>query len=174
MRKIKVFISVTLDGYIATEDHRLDWLFAVDGKEDNGFNRFFDQIGTVIMGRTTYDWVMNEMNGEYPYKSQTSYVYTSQNREDTQYVTYTDEPVSALGQRLKEQEGKDIWIVGGGQLIGSFLTAGLVDEMILTIAPVLLGSGIDLFPEGDYESKWELIGNETFNQFIELHYAKKG
>lgn len=173
MKKIKLFIAMTLDGYIATADHSLDWLFEVDGRDDNGFNRFIGQIDTVIMGRTTYDWVMNEMAGDYPYKLHTSYVYTRQNREDTQYVTYINEPVSELGKRLKAQAGKDIWIVGGGQLICDFITADLVDEMILTISPVLLGAGIRLFPEGNYKSKWELLGTETFNQFVELHYTRR-
>lgn len=174
MRKIKLFIAMTLDGYIATFDDSLDWLMRVDGEGDNGYGDFMTDIDTVIMGRTTYDWVMNEMNGEYPYSEQTSYVYTHQQRENTKYVTYTAEPVAELGARLKAMSGKDIWIIGGGRLICDFLEAGLVDEMILTLTPVLLGKGIRLFPEGDYESEWRRVKTETFNQFVNVHYVKNG
>lgn len=73
MRKIKLFIATTLDGYIATLDDSLDWLMSVEGEGDNGYGEFMADIDTVIMGRTTYDWVMNEMNGDYPYSEQTSY-----------------------------------------------------------------------------------------------------
>ncbi|WP_255512469.1 dihydrofolate reductase family protein [Kurthia sp. Dielmo] len=173
MRKIKLFIAMSLDGYIATLDDSLDWLMKVDGKGDNGYGDFMRDIDTVIMGRTTYDWVMNEMNGDYPYKEQVGYVYTHQTRENTAYITYTDEPVQSLGRQLKASKGKDIWIVGGGQLICDFLEAGLVDEMTLTLTPVLLGEGIRLFPEGSYESEWRLTKTETFNQFVNVHYEKK-
>lgn len=173
MRKIKLFIAMTLDGYIATLDDSLDWLMKINGEGDNGYGDFMKDIDTVIMGRTTYDWVMNEMNDDYPYKEQVSYVYTHQPRDNTAYIIYTAEAIHSLGERLKRTSGKDIWIVGGGQLICDFLEAGLVDEMTLTISPVLLGKGIRLFPEGGYESEWHLTKTETFNQFVNVHYRKK-
>ena len=76
-------------------------------------------------------------------------------------------------KKLKSQDGKRIWIVGGGELLHSFLQEKLVDEIIITVAPVILGRGIPLFREGDYQLNLQLKGTKNFNQFIELHYEVK-
>ncbi|MFF5993738.1 dihydrofolate reductase family protein [Lysinibacillus sp. KU-BSD001] len=173
MRKFKMFIAQSLDGYIATKEEALQWLMEVEGEGDNGYGSFYETIDTVVMGRKTYDWVMAEMNGEYPYPNKPGYVFTSQHHLPSEDVTFTNEDINAFVERLKSQEGKDIWIVGGGQLIAKFLEAHAIDEMIVTVAPVLLGEGIPLFPEGNYTSIWQLTGSKVYNQFIELHYVKK-
>lgn len=75
-RKIVCFIAESLDGYIATEDESLDWLFKVEGTGDNGYSEFIKTIDTVVMGRKTYDWVMDMEKGEYPYEGFKSYIYS--------------------------------------------------------------------------------------------------
>lgn len=172
-RKVVLYIAASLDGYIATEDESLDWLFEVEGEGDNGSSEFFDTVDAVVMGRRTYDWVMNEEDGGFPYEDKQCYVFTRKPMENTEFVTFVNEEPEAFVERLKIQSGKDIWMVGGGELLHSFLEKGLIDEYIVTIAPVLLGKGIPLFKEGDYETKLSLKRTRTFNQFVELHYELK-
>nr|WP_246569955.1 dihydrofolate reductase family protein [Lentibacillus saliphilus] len=172
MRKVKVFIAQSLDGYIATKEESLDWLMTVEGEGDNGYGAFYETVDTVVMGRKTYDWVMSETNGYYPYPGKQGYVWTSQKDRQSDDVVFTDEAISTFFERLKSETGKDIWIVGGGNLIAQCLEAGVIDEMIVTVAPVLLGDGIPLFPQGAYASKWTLAGTKTYRQFIELAYVR--
>ena len=118
-----VFIATSLDGYIATEDDSLDWLYKVDGEGDNGYLKFYDTIDTVILGRRTYDWIMN-IEGEFPYKNKDCYVFTSSKQEPSDYVTFVDDNVVELINRLKDIEGKNIWIVGGGAVLTGIITLG--------------------------------------------------
>jgi dihydrofolate reductase len=73
-------------------------------------------------------------------------------------------------QKLKQEVGKDIWIVGGGSMLHEFIEKGLVDEWIITVTPTILGDGIPLFKKHDFETRLRLKGARTFNQFTELHY----
>lgn len=174
-RKVVLYIAASLDGYIATKDDSLDWLFQVEGqKEANEVIEAFDQtIDTLIMGRRTFDWVMDEMDGKNPYPHKTTYVYTHQSRESSEKILYTQMKPAELVDMLRKEEGKDIWLMGGGGVILDFLEADLVDEIILTMAPVLLGRGIPLFKEGDYASKWKLKNTRQFGQFAELRWERK-
>ena len=73
-RKIVLYIASSLDGYIATEEHSLDWLFAVEGEGDNGISKFYETVDSILMGRVTYDWIMDYEKGEFPYKGKECYV----------------------------------------------------------------------------------------------------
>jgi dihydrofolate reductase len=169
-----MFIAQSLDGYIATKEESLQWLMEVEGEGDNGYSSFYETIDTVVMGRKTYDWVMSETNGKYPYPTKQSYVFTSKNHLPSEDVMFTNEDIHTFVDRLKAQEGKDIWVVGGGRLISKFLEVDAIDEMTVTVAPVLLGEGIPLFPQGNYASRWHLESSKRYNQFMELTYQKKG
>lgn len=171
MRKLVLFIATSLDGYIATKDESLDWLFKVEGEGDNGYSQFYETVDTILIGKKTYDWIMKREPGEFPYKNKACYVFTRSPIEDTEYVRFINNDITSFINELKNQEGKNIWIVGGGELIQSFIKEKLVDEIILTIAPTIIGNGIPLFKEGDYQLDLILIGTKTFNQFVELHYG---
>lgn len=168
-RKLAVFIAVTLDGYIATADHNLEWLFQVEGEGDNGMADFERTVDTVVMGRTTYDWVMAHTDA-FPYPDKTCYVFSRTPREDTENVSFVREDAAAFARRLREQDGKTVWIMGGGELISAFIRERLVDEIIVTVAPVLLGSGIPLFREHGVQTNLRLTGTRRFGQFVELRY----
>lgn len=169
-RKLVLFIAASLDGYIATEEHNLDWLFAVEGEGDNGISAFYDTVDTVLMGRTTYDWVMEQENGEFPYKDRECYVFSRTERKDTEFVTFVRSDIPQFIQSLKNKDGKNIWLVGGGELIQAFIENRLVDEIILTIVPVLLGKGIPMFNSNDFHTQLSLRTINRFNQFAALHY----
>lgn len=173
MRNLVLFIAASLDGYIATKDESLDWLFKVEGEGDNGYSEFYNTVDTVLMGKKTYDWIMKYETGEFPYRDKECYVFTRSSIVDTENVSFINEDVSDFIKKLKNQLGNNIWIVGGGEMLHSLLEEKLVDEIILTIAPVIIGTGIPLFKEGDFHLNMSLINSRTFNQFAELHYEVK-
>lgn len=162
-----VYIAATLDGYIATEDHNLDWLLNVAGEGDNGYGAFYESVDTVIMGRTTYDWVMKHTES-YPYSEIDSYVLTSHPLVDENINTVDN--IDELIAQLEASEAQKIWIIGGGKLITEFIQRGLIDAMKVTIAPVLLGAGIPLFTHLDEMVNLELLEVTRYNQFVELSY----
>ena len=143
MKKIKLFIASSLDGYIARDNGSIDWL-VTDG--DYGFSQFYDSIDTIIMGRKTYDKVLE--SGRYPHVDKKSYVL-SQNphvRRSSQHVEFIYADVIVfIKKHLIQSKGKDIWLVGGSDIISIFLNADLVDEVILSIHPIILAKGIPLF-----------------------------
>lgn len=169
-RKLVLFIAQSLDGYIATKEESLEWLFKVQGEGDNGYSEFLATIDTIFMGKRTYDWLMAEVKDDFPYKEQHCYVFSRTPLEDTEYVSFINEDIVDFTSKLKEQKGKNIWMVGGGDLLHTFLKEKLVDELFLTIAPTIIGEGIPLFKEGDYQLDLSLKGTRIFNQFVELNY----
>ncbi|MED3573111.1 dihydrofolate reductase family protein [Cytobacillus praedii] len=169
-RKLALFIAQSLDGFIATKDDSLDWLFKVEGEGDNGYTEFIETIDTILIGKRTYDWIMKHEKGQFPYKDKSCFVFSRTRNDDTDHVKFINEDIVTFTNNLKKEDGKNIWIVGGGDLLHTFLKEDLVDELILTIAPKIIGEGIPLFKESNYHLDLYLKGTRTFNQFVELHY----
>lgn len=140
MRKIKLFIASSLDGYIARQSGEVDWLFT---DQDYGYMEFFNQVDTVIMGNKTYQQLLTF--GEYPYQGKQAFVFskTSQNVIDNN-VKFISSGWENLINALRQSSGRDIWLVGGAQTIHYFLINGFIDELILSIHPIILGNGIPL------------------------------
>ncbi|MGO1060961.1 dihydrofolate reductase family protein [Planococcus sp. FY231025] len=172
-RKISCFIAASLDGYIATKDDSLDWLFKVEGEGDAGYADYIKNVDTIVMGRRTYEWVMEQESGNFPYTDQECFVFTSARTGSDNFVTFTDEDVAGFADRLKKRPGKDIWVVGGSQLLYAFLEEGLIDEFIISIAPTLIGSGIPLFRESATEQEFTLKSVKQYGQFAQLHLMRK-
>ncbi len=169
-RKLVLFIAQSLDGYIASKEESLDWLFQVEGEGDNGYSEFYETVDTILIGKRTYDWIIKQEDGEFPYPGKETFVFSRTVKEDLPHVTIVNDDVVRFTDQLKQREGKDIWLVGGGDLLDTFLKGNLVDELIVTVAPVLLGSGVPLFKERDNSLDLHLKGTRRFNQFVELHY----
>lgn len=172
-RKVSCYIAMSLDGYIASKNDSLDWLYKVEVAGDAGYAEFFRTIDTVVIGRRTYDWLMEETKGEYPYADKKSYVFSKSTTGVDDHVRFTDEAVSDFVQRLQQEAGKGIWVVGGGQLLHEFLKERLIDELIISIAPVLIGGGIPLFKAMDIETEFTLVSAKQFGQFSQLHLIRK-
>jgi len=176
-KKNSVFIATSIDGYIADKNGGLDWLHSIPNpnKDDMGYLEFTNGIDALVMGRTTFETVMG-FDVDWPY----------------------DKPVFVLSNKLKEipgsHKGKAFLVKGtlteildkihekglnklyidGGTTIRNFLKADLIDEMILTTIPILLGGGSSLFTELPNELNFELIGSKTFlNQITQNHYKRK-
>ena len=165
MTKVLVYIASSLDGYIARENGEIDWL---PETTESGYDAFYNLIDTVITGKTTYDQVLTF--GEYPYKDKKSFVFT---RSSTQNKDENTEFVSDVEKFVKDGfpgAGENIWLVGGTQIIASFLNQGAVDEIIISVIPILLGKGIPLFKNIENETKLELVKTVKYEQLVDLHY----
>jgi dihydrofolate reductase len=172
-RKLILFIATSLDGYIATEEDSLEWLFNVEGEGDNGYSEFYSTVDTILMGRRTYDWIIDKEKDNFPYKNKKCYVFSKSISEKNHNVEFINSDIVEFTNKIKESEGENIWIVGGGNLLHFFIKNRLVDEFIITVAPTLIGGGIPLFRELDFELELKLKGIRRFNQFAELHYELK-
>lgn len=172
-RKVIVYIATSLDGYIATEDDSLDWLFKIEGEGDNGYSEFYDSIDTIILGRRTYEWIMRVEKEIFPYKNKKCYVFTKSRYESNDNVEFVNDDIVEFIDVLQNTDGKNIWVVGGGDLLYYFVKENLVDEFIINIAPTIIGTGIPLFWKQNIEIELELINIRRFNQFAELHYRRK-
>ena len=149
MRKVKLYIAVSLDGYIARPNGELDWLVNLPNpnKIDHGYTEFYQTLDTTIIGRKTYQEVLG-FGVDWPYSNCRTYVVSSNASTpiETPATELIDSGIIEQVRELKKEAGKDIWLIGGGELITWFINEGLVDEMTLNIIPVILGKGIPLFP----------------------------
>ncbi|WP_034770855.1 dihydrofolate reductase family protein [Exiguobacterium marinum] len=169
MPNVVLYIAMSLDGKIARSNDQLDWLFAVDGDGDNGYAEFFKTIGAVIMGRKTYEEVL-QLSEEYPYKDMPNYIMTRNPDREAEHVTFTDESIEELIHRLKREVDQDIWLIGGGEVIKAAMEHDLIDRYEIAIAPIVLGEGIPLFPEGTEETKLQLTNQRASGQFVMVTY----
>lgn len=172
-RKLVLFIATSLDGYIATEDDSLEWLFKIEGEGDNGYSEFFSTVDTILIGRRTYDWIIDKEKGEFPYKNKKCYVFSKSEKGNNENVEFINQDVVEFTNKIKTLDGGNIWLVGGGNLLKSFIKERLVDEFIITVSPILIGSGIPLFNKNDFELELKLKDVKRFNQFVQLHYEVK-
>jgi len=153
MRSVTYELAASLDAYIADPAGGVDWLF--DDGNDYGLADFMTTIDTVIMGRTTYEFGLKQ--GMKGYEGVTNYVAsTTLDPEEHPWVTVVSEGVSDLVAELREGDGKGIWLVGGGRLFRTLLSAGVVDRVSVAVHPILLGRGIPLLPEHPERTPLEL------------------
>src|SRR5512133_109921 len=172
-RKTILFIAASLDGYIATQDEDLSFLSIVQmAGEDYGYEEFIRSVDTVIMGRRTYDWIMKEV-GEYPHPDKDSYIITRTPRPDKDRIRFYTGDLKDLISHLKlNDEGRNIFIDGGAEVIDVLLKENLIDEFIISIIPILLGDGIRLFKDGRPEMRLSLMHSECYGTgLVQLHYS---
>ena len=160
MRKVKLFTAATLDGYIAGPDGEIGWLEA-GADLDYGYRDFYTSIDTTLMGNSTYKLTLTFP--KFPYPDKANYVFTRGTPPpNTSNVRYVSGDIAAFVRSLKQETGRDMWLVGGGQVNTVMLNEGLIDEMILTIFPLVLGEGIPLFAPGAARSLFKTVGCETY------------
>lgn len=171
-RKIIVFIAASLDGFIAGPDDNLSFLDLVAKEgEDYGYAAFMSGVDTVILGRKTYDWVMKQVP-VFPHAEMESYVITRTAKPTLdKTVFYTGNPVT-LVKELVQKEGKNIFIDGGAELVNTLLKAQQVDEIYLSVIPVILGDGVRLFHTGNPMQVSKLLSTQQFSTgLVQLHYV---
>lgn len=145
MRKVSLYIAASLDGYIARKDGAIDWLPPITAEEDYGYGAFFARVDTVLLGRKTYE-LMLTLGGQ-PYEGRRCIVFTRTPLAwRDPHAEFVSDEAAGFVRALRSEPGRDIWLVGGGEMVGACLAGGVIDEIILTVVPVLLGEGLPLFP----------------------------
>lgn len=170
-RKIILYIGTSIDGYIANDDGTLEWLESTEVEGDSGYNSLLERIDTVVMGKGTYD-IVRGFDMDYPYSNCKNYVFSKSVRGSDEYASFIDEDVKTFINKIKQQPGKDIWLIGGGNLAREFFKENLIDEIQLAIAPIILGKGISLYNGDDITQKYTLTKAEKLGQLAMLHYVK--
>jgi dihydrofolate reductase len=170
MRKIVLGLGISLDGYIARLDGSLDFLFM---PKDYSMAPFFKTVDTAILGRKTYTDGL-KMGGNFGSYKMAFYVFSKTESPGARNsVTFVNEAPKPFVEKLRKQPGKDIWLMGGGELARSFLKDDLVDELYLGVVPTLIGEGRPLFPPGFPQREFSLLENKTFSKgMIALKYAR--
>jgi dihydrofolate reductase len=178
--KTQYYTASSLDGFIADEQNSLDWLLQLGDVEETSYPEFIREVGALAMGSTTYEWLLahpEATGGEgaphWPY-TQPCWVFSSRTLPaipgaDIRFVRGDVRPVH---REMAAAAGrKNIWIVGGGELAGQFYDAGLLDELIVQVAPVTLGGGAPLLPRVITTPPLKLISATPFaDVFVELRY----
>jgi len=178
--KTQYYTAASLDGFIATSDDSLDWLFPLGDVEATSYPTFIRDVGALAMGSTTYEWMLKHVIGPearqrqpWPY-TQPAWVFSSRTRvaipgADIRFVRGDVRPVHA--EMVAAAKGKNVWIVGGGELAGQFYDQGLLDELFVQVGSVTLGAGKPLLPRAIVTPPLRLLSVKSVGTgFAELHY----
>jgi dihydrofolate reductase len=186
-RRIIVYIATSADGYIARHDGNVDWLNLPGPANDYGMDAFYKSIDTVIFGRKTYEPILQKFAArktKTPAQSKKpktrksaarirNYIFSRQPPDvfppGAEFVT---EPIKTFATRLRSEPGKDIWMMGGAGIIGSFLDEGEIDEFVIHVMPIMIGEGIPLVAPRHRSIKLELLSTKSWpDGVVRLHYA---
>lgn len=174
MRKVILSLAVSLDGYIAKPNGDVEWLKKIPNPEklDYGFSEFYKTIDTTIMGNNTYKEILG-FGIPFPFQDKKNFVISRTIKAATEFVHFATD-VSNLVKDLKSKRGKDIWLIGGGQINTEFLNKGLIDQLLIRIAPIVIGEGLPLFANKPGEEIFKLIKTETFSTgIVQLTYQSR-
>jgi dihydrofolate reductase len=176
-RKIIVYIATSADGFIARKDGGIDWLDRPSVAGDYGMGKFFKSIDTILWGRKTYDLVLRfqKEGKDSPdnYKGIKNYAFSRRPpKKVAPGFEFVKEPIKKFAKRLRAQKGKNIWMMGGGGIIGSFLDEGAIDEFIIHVIPTFIGEGIPLIAPRHRTVPLKLLSVKKFSDgVLRLHYA---
>lgn len=178
--KTQYYTATSLDGFLATEDDSIEWLFPLGDLNDTGYSEFIANVGALAMGASTYLWLLNhaeqvakETGSPWPY-TQPTWVFTHRTLPpvpdaDVRFVQGDVRPVHA--EMVRAAGSRNLWIVGGGDLAAQFYDAGLLTEAIITVASVTLGQGKPLFPRRVTNPPWKLVSvRQIGSGLAELRY----
>jgi|WetSurMetagenome_2_1015567.scaffolds.fasta_scaffold11185_3 dihydrofolate reductase len=170
-RKLILYIAVSLDGYIAKPNDDLSFLSIVEKEgEDYGYADFVKTVDTVIMGQKTYDWVMN-MVPEFPHADRRTYVITRTVRPNQGKVVFYTGNLVDLVKKLKSVPGKNIFCDGGAEIVNVLIMDALIDEMIISVIPVLVDNGKRLFAENGILQQLALVAVWSYDTgLVQLYY----
>lgn len=181
MSRVIYNTATTLNGFLADDENSLSWLFVVPGAEqaESDFSGFLAGMGALVMGSTTYDWIVQHEDllghpEKWFYRDLVSFVLSSRSLPEVPGadIRFRKGDIDAIWDELSDAAGgRDIWLVGGGDLVGQFADAGHLDEIRVAIAPVTLGSGKPLLPRRLESDRLTLETVRQTGQFAELVYS---
>lgn len=170
-RKVILYIATSLDGYIAKPNDDLSFLSIVEQEgEDYGYADFIKSVDTVILGRKTYDWVVTQVP-EFLHEDKDTYIITRAPRPGKGKINFYTGDLKELVLRLKSEQGKNIFIDGGAEIVNELLKQKLIDEFIISVIPILVGNGTRLFKDGRPEQSLKFVDVRKFDTgLIQVHY----
>lgn len=164
MKTVSLYIAASLDGFIARKNGSIDWLPPIPpGGEDYGYGAFYDEVDTLLMGRKTYDQARTL--GPWPHAERRCVVFSGKRGGAVdEHAEFVDCDIASFVRELKAEPGDGvIWLVGGAEIVAACLAGGVVDEIILTTVPLLLGEGVRLFPETNWTTQLRLRNVRAFD-----------
>ncbi len=178
--KTQYYTAASLDGFIATQDDSLEWLFPLGDIEETSYSAFISEVGALAMGSATYEWMLRHVVGPeatrpepWPY-TQPAWVFSSRTQPPVPGadIRFVRGDVRAVHEQMVAAAGgKNVWIVGGGELVGQFYDRGLLDEIFVQVGSVTLGAGKPLLPRAIVSPPLRLISVKAVGiGFAELHY----
>lgn len=176
-RKVIAYLAASADGYIARPDGDVEWLNRRPHKFDYGMTQFYASIDTILLGRKTYDWAVNYYRkiGKPPqFDAKVPHLVFSRKpaRTAAAGVEFVKTPVKAFMRTLRARPGKNIWMMGGGSLIASFLDAGEIDEFDIHVMPTLIGKGIPVIAPRHRDIELKLLQAKKYpDGVVRLRYA---
>lgn len=176
MRKSVLFIGMSLDGYIADVQGGVEWMGGQTQSDDDmqSYEEFIKEIDTVIMGWNTYNQIANELSPkQWLYEEFYSYVVTHRDLPLKKNIEFTKQSPEEILHKLKQQDGKDIWICGGATIVSQLIEADLIDRFHVSVLPILLGDGIRLFSKQKQSMKLQLVKTQSYNGITDLIYERR-
>ena len=171
MRKIIAHMAVSADGFIARKNGAYDWLERPMPKGNYGMGAFVKSIDTIVWGRKTYDQTLALGHDPSFGPKIRNYVFTHRKAEARPNFEFTREPVRKFAGRLRAERGKNIWMMGGGEVIASFLDAGEIDEFSMHVIPVMIGEGIPLVAAAKRTVELKLLASRRYaDGVVHLRY----
>ena len=176
MRKVILYIGMSLDGYVADRHGSVGWLQG-DGSEKGhpgSYQEFIETVDSVVMGYRTYRQVISELSpGKWPYSGKKGYVLTHRRMEPVENVTFIRKnPVDFIAEMIN-QPGKNIWICGGASIANQLIAGDYIDRYHISVIPTILGDGIRLFGNYSAERPLQLVDTESYNGIVDLIYERR-
>lgn len=192
MSRIRYYAAATLDGYIARSDDSIDWLMGYEGSFEGGettrsYDAFYEEIGALVMGSATYEWLLAHMaeameelgqEGSWPYAGKPTWILSSRELPRIEGegvdIRFASGDVADLAGEMLEAAGeRDLWVVGGGDVASQFAAAGKLDTLELTVVPVVIGEGKPLFATELQGDPLQLVSvTPMASGMVELRYAR--
>lgn len=172
MTTVICYVAMSLDGFIAREDGRVDWLDCVDQEgQDYGYSAFYEPLDALVMGRLTYDQVLTF--GDWPYPGKTTYILS---RQPGNCKTDSEEPLSFVNENqlwAALEQHQRVWLVGGAETVACFRQRRAIDEWRISIIPVLLGRGLPLFTDREERESLTLKSSQSYDTgLVQLYYQR--
>ncbi|ASZ09230.1 dihydrofolate reductase [Mesoplasma chauliocola] len=178
MKKIILYIAQSIDGFIAEEDGKIDFLLNTDidanaeNKEDYSYSKLMKDIDTILMGRKTYSQISEELSpNDWPYNEKETIILTSKTIQNKKDIKFLNTDAIKLVNDLKIKKGKGIWILGGASVVNPLIENNLIDEYRITTIPIILGKGIYLFNQIN-KLKLKVETTEIINGLVYTVYTK--
>lgn len=176
MRKVTLFIAMSLNGYIADYQGKVDWLEGQGDDTENidSYSEFVKEVDTVVMGWNTYNQIVTELSpDEWIYNELTTYVITHRECISSERINFIDTDPVELVKRLRAENGKGIWICGGANVIQQLVNKNMIDCYYITVIPTILGTGIRLFKDIKKEIKLKLLKTQCYDGMTDLIYVRR-